>query len=314
MTLNPAQARIIDPVLSNHAQGYKHVDRVGSILFPTVEVNARGGTIIEFGRESFRKYNARRAPGADTEMIQIGHEGKPFHLVQDALNSSVPREIASDTQAVPGIDMGMRAINTVMNALTLALECEQAEIAINPDSYIANHKTTLAGTEVWSDPLSNPQEVVENAKEVVRLTAGVDPNVMVISKLGFRALKYHPKIVERFKYTTADSITTTMLANLFDLELVSVGKSVVLSSPDEDAGFDDVWGNAAILAYSPQNSKGYEEPSFGYTYTLNGHPFSEKPYWDGNKKSWIYGVTYERQPVLTGISSGFLFSNVSNQP
>jgi hypothetical protein len=310
MNMNASQARIIDPVLSNHAQGYKHVDRVGHILFPRVEVNARGGSIIEFGRESFRKYNARRAPGADTQLIQIGHEGKPFNLVQDALNSSVPREVYSDAKAVPGIDMGMRAVNTVMNSLTLALECEQADIATDINNYSANQKVALAGAGQWSDPASDPAQAIEDAKEAVRLVAGVDPNVMVVSKPVFKFLKNHPKIVERFKYTSADSITTKMLANLFDLEHIAVGKAVALSSPDEDADFDDVWGNMAILAYAPQQSRGYEEPSFGYTYTYKGHPFSEKPFWDNGKKSWIYGVTYERLPVLTGMSSGFLFSNV----
>ncbi|MFC3086888.1 hypothetical protein [Tabrizicola soli] len=53
-----------------------------------------------------------------------------------------------------------------------------------------------------------------------------------------------------------------------------------------------------------------EQPSFGYTYTLKGHPFVKPPRWEGGKRSWIYGVTYERKPVLTGIASGFLFSNI----
>lgn len=32
---------------------------------------------------------------------------------------------------------------------------------------------------------------------------------------------------------------------------------------------------------------------------------------NGDTRSWLYGVTYERAPVLTGISSGFLFQNVT---
>ncbi|NRA86636.1 MAG: hypothetical protein HRU28_04425 [Rhizobiales bacterium] len=88
-------------------------------------------------------------------------------------------------------------------------------------------------------------------------------------------------------------------------------KTMALAEDDsDDALFGEVWNNVAILAYVPQNSLGFEEPSYGYTYRLPNHPFAEKPYWDNSKKSWIYGVTYERKPVLTGISSGYLFSEV----
>ncbi|MCV6577435.1 MAG: hypothetical protein OIF58_17060, partial [Cohaesibacter sp.] len=98
--------------------------------------------------------------------------------------------------------------------------------------------------------------------------------------------------------------------NLFDLEKIAVGTAVGISSPDPDAPFEDVWGNNAILAYTPQASLGMEEPSFGYTYTLNGHPFVEKPEWVRSIRSHVYGMTYERVPVVTGNMSGFLIQNV----
>lgn len=33
--------------------------------------------------------------------------------------------------------------------------------------------------------------------------------------------------------------------------------------------------------------------------------------WEGGKRSWVYGVTYERKPLLTGIASGFLFTGIT---
>lgn len=119
-----SQARVVDPVLTTHAQGYRHPERVGHLLFPSVPVAVAAGKVVEFGRESFILYNARRAPGAATKQIVFGYEGKPFALVQDSLEAKVPREFARDAGAVPGIDLGVRATNTVMNALTLTLEHE----------------------------------------------------------------------------------------------------------------------------------------------------------------------------------------------
>ncbi len=101
-----------------------------------------------------------------------------------------------------------------------------------------------------------------------------------------------------------------MLAGLFDLNELAVGKTSYVDDPASDATFKEAWGNAAVLAYVPVQDAAMEQPSFGYTYTLSGHPFVEQPRLEGGRRSWVYGVTYERQPVLTGIASGFLFQNV----
>lgn len=146
MTLNTAQARVIDPVLTHHAQGYRNAKFVGHVLFPAVPVLARGGTVIEFGKEAFLKFNARRAPGASTQQISFGYEGKPFQLVQDSLDGVVPREHLEDAYAVPNVDLGMRAVNNVMRMLKLAIEIEQAELALTPDNYTANNSAALDDT------------------------------------------------------------------------------------------------------------------------------------------------------------------------
>lgn len=309
--LNTNSARVIDPVLSGIAQGYRHAQRVGHILFPAIDVMQRGGKVIEFGRESFFNYKARRAPGADAINIQFGYEGKPYNLEQYSLDVPVPREHAEEAQAVPGIDLGKRAVNVAMDTLTLTLEIEQAEIAADPASYAAGNSLALAAGDRWDIETSSPMDDIEAAKDQVRTTCGIEPNRMVISSPGFKALKHHPKITERFKYTTADSITAKMLAGLFDLEELAVGKATYVDDTAEDATFKEAWSNIAALAYVPSQDAALEQPSFGYTYTLKGHPFVEPPRWDGGKRSWVYGVTYERKPVLTGIASGFLFQTIT---
>lgn len=75
----------------------------------------------------------------------------------------------------------------------------------------------------------------------------------------------------------------------------------------DDDTFSDIWGNAAVLAYVPSEAEAAMPiPSYGYTYTMEGHPMVEQPYWDNGSKSWIYGTTMERAPVLTGMLAGYL--------
>lgn len=309
MSMNNQQVRVVDPILSNVAQGYRHPEHVGFALFPRVPVKQRGGQIIEFGKDSFKRYNTRRAPGSNTKRLQFGYEGKPFALFQDALEGKVPWEHMQDANQVPGIDLGTESTNEVMSILSLGLEIEQAELALNPANYSINNKDTLSGTDQWTDPNSDPAKQIREYREAVRSIVGIRPNVMEVSASGFNALCEHPKILERFKYTSSDSITADMLAKLFNLRRLVVGEAVYMNEGSEQ--MVDVWGNAAVLAYVPEQISSRRQPSFGYTYALEGHPIVEEPYNDRNAKSWIYPVTYERAPVLSGIESGFLIQDVA---
>ena len=309
MSMNNRQVRVIDPILSNVAQGYAHPERVGFALFPRVPVRQRGGQIIEFGRDSFKRYKTRRAPGANTKRVQFGYEGKPFALVQDALEGQVPWEHMQDANEVPGIDLGTEATNEVMDIMSLSLEIDQANLATNPNNFSANNKDTLSGTSQWTSPDSDPAKQIREYREAVRSIIGLRPNVMEVSAHGFNALCEHPKILERFKYTSSDSITAAMLAKLFNLRNLVVGEAVYMEEGSDT--MIDVWGNSATLAYVPEQVSSRRAPSFGYTYALEGHPIVEEAYNERNAKSWIYPVTYERAPVLSGIESGFLIQDVA---
>lgn len=307
MPLNQSQARVIDPINTNVAQGYRHPDHIGMVLFPRVPVMVSGGKVIEFGKEAFKEYSTHRAPGADTAEVSFGHEGKPYALENHALNGKVPREHQRDARIVPGIDLSSRAVNGVMRINSLSLERQQANIATDASNYDGNHKLTLTGTDRWNDKdNSDPIADVLAAREAIRSTVGIYPNVLELGPEVFNALCEHPKILEKIKYSQAGIITEQLLAAVFSISKVVVGKAVGFNELGDTA--TDFWGKHAVLAYVPPNPSGAEEPSYGYTYTMEGHPLVETPWWHNGKKSWMYGVSYERAPVLSGMTSGFLIA------
>jgi hypothetical protein len=310
------QARLIDPVLSKHAQGYANAEFVGMALFPTVPVTASGGQILEFGREAFVRYAARRAPGGAVKRVPMGYFGRPFHLVCEALDAEVPRELARDAQEVADVDLSMRAVNVVMRALALGLEIDQATIARDATNYPTANKITLSGTSQWSDATnSDPLGDIDTGMEAIRRATGMYPNVMVIPSAVYRVARSHPSVRDAFGGTTAGSLGVDQLARAFDIPRVVVAGAVSASTaapiggPAPDDVFSDVWGKDVILAYAPEKPSGLEEPSYGYTYTMQGNPFVEQARWDGDTRSWVHGVTYERVPVLSGISAGYLIKN-----
>lgn len=320
--LNPAQTRVIDPILTNVVRGYRNATFVGNHLFPVVPVTVAGGQVIEFGKESFQRYNTRRARGGATRRVRFGYEGASFALENHAVEGQVAREDQRDAGRVPGIDLGRRALNMAMRVTALELEISQAEIALNPANYGDDHKEALAGNDLWADPDSSPITQINDYKETIRSQIGMEPNTLLLSALAFKNLKDHPALVEKIKYTSRDSITEAILAQLFDLERVVVGRGVYAANEDaanEDAAFTDIWQDDAVLAYVPTGSDGQtyapgsegdrEQPSYGYTYTMEGHPAAEQPYYDNNTRSWIYPVSHERVAVLSGMAAGFLIQN-----
>jgi hypothetical protein len=307
--MTPAAARIIDPVLTTAAQGYKNADFVGDALFPAVPVDQRGGKVVTFGKEDFRLYSTIRTPGANTKRVTFGHSGASFALEQHALEGVVPFEIMQDANQVPSIDMARVAVMKTQNIIALRKEKAQADLATNAANYGASNKITLAGTDQWSDysGTSDPADDIEVAKDAVRAQIGRRPNTIVMGAAVFSRLRNHPKVLDRIKYTGRDAATAELLAVMFGVQRVMVGDAVY-----ENAGgtaMVDVWGKFVVVAYTEIGSiADMGLPSYGYTYQLRGHPVVESPYQDRPAKSWVYPVTDENAPVIAGASAGYLIS------
>lgn len=324
-----AQVRVQDPILTQFAHGYRHPMRVGNFLFPPVPVEISGGQVLEFGKESFRLINARRAPGARTKRIEYGYLGKPYALLQDALETVLPREHMRDARVMPGIDLGRQRTTMLMDQITLLLEIEQANMAQDATRYGAGSKLALSGSDKFSDPSANPVVVIDDAKEVIRQNTGNYPNVAIAGPTAYNATKNNPFVVERMKFREdqPETVTMQMLATLFELRYFMKAPSVYLNEATDL--MVNCWGNNIVLAYVPPEildnppetltyaGSGqlitFETPSFGYTYTMKGHPMIEEAYYSKECKGWVYGCTYERAPVLTSDTNiaGFLLQNVA---
>lgn len=305
--ITPAQARVVDPILSTIAQGYQNSEMVASFLFPTVPVNLRGGNVITFGKEGFMLYATARAPGENTKRVKFGYAGAPYALQDFSLEGLVPVEIEQEAMNGPGIDLGSRAVSEVSAIMALRLEKASADIARAAGNYGSNNKVTLSGTSQWSDSASDPIKDVEAAKEAIRAATGKRPNTLVMGAAVMAMLRQHGKILDRIKYTGRDVPTPDLLASLFGVQRVVVGDAIYST----DAGaFVDVWGKDVVLAYTELGSlQSAGLPSYGYTYQLNGYPQVEEAYFDRNAKSWIYPVTRVEAPVLAAAGAGFLITN-----
>jgi len=309
--MTPNAARVIDPVLSTIAQGYSNAEMVASALFPSVRVPVRGGKIITFGKEDFMLYGSQRAPGENTKRIQFGYGSGNYALVDYGLEGQVPIEVLQEGMAGPGIDHAAMAIRKVSAIMALRLEKQAADIARTAGSYASSNKVTKTSTAQWSDltsGVSDPIADVETAKDAVRAAIGRRPNTVVMGAAVMTKLRQHPKVIDRIKYTGRDVVTEELLASLFGVQRVVVGDAIYAN--DAGTTFTDVWGKDVVVAYTEMGSVAdMGAPSYGYTYTLDGYPLAEEPYYDRNTKSWVYPVTRAEAPVLASASAGYLITN-----
>ncbi len=302
--------RVVDPVISEAARGYKQPGLVGDALFPRVPVMQYAGKIIEFGKEDFREYDLDRAPGSTVKRVTAGHAGQPYSIVPRAVERPVPRELGVDAQAVPGINLGNRAAVSGMRILQNNMEFKQAALATNPANYGAGNKVTLTAGDRWTQPgTSTPNGDIEEGRDAIRASIGMYPNLAIVSAKAMKALRHHPSIIDRIKHTSRDFATADILAQLWGIERVLVGGAVKAGSGDT---FSDAWGDGVVLAYAAVGSVDAEEPSYGYTYFVEGHPLVETPYWEESTKSWIYGVSDDAAPVIAGAEAGYLITGAGD--
>ena len=316
MTLG--QVRVVDPVLSTLARGYKNGRFGFEHLFPIVQVEQRAGKVITFGAEDFLQLDIERAPGGSRQRLNIGYAGDDYQCKQRALDGTLAIEREQEAQAVPNINLGRRTAMQTMKSVFLQVEIHAAGIATDSSIYSATHTAALAGSSQFDDDDSTPGKTIKQRREVIREAVGVNPNLLVVGTEVHDALEENPDVIDRVKYTKGPDangntplITEELLAAYFGVE-----KYVVAHSRTGKPGaFTSLWGKNAILAYvntsTVADAEGGEgEPSFGYTYRLRGYPVVSPPWFDRTCDSWIYPVTQEDTPVIAGADAGFLFTSV----
>lgn len=309
--MTPAEASVIDPILTAVARGYGSPNaKIADLLFPLVEVGSRAGKILVFPPEHFKIVNTAHAPGANTKRINLGYGSDDYALNDHRLEAGVPVEVDEEANAVPGIDLATMHINLVQDVMANSREKQAADLARNPANYDASNKTALSGTAKWSDPGSDPFGDVNEAKEMIRRRTGKKPNLWEMGPRVLSAIRNHPKVLDRIS-TSVDRVPASLeqLQRLFEIDRIAEGEATFMDASGE---FQDMWGLDSILAYTvPANMQQRGSPNYGYTYQLRGRPVVEEGYKGRNENSWYFPVADAYKAVLVGKSAGFLFQNAA---
>ena len=280
-----SKLRVVDPVLSALALGYSNAEFIGDQLLPFVTLDKEGGKIPRFGKDVFRLYATERALRANSNRINR----------EDA-------EAAFPLQA--------HATNRVVEGIRLRHEAMVASITQNPANYPTGNKIALSGSAVFTDPNSDPEGVVDEAKAAVRNKIVKEPNTMAIGYKAWRALKRHPKLKAILSDTRSRLVQIADLREIFEIENIVVGKGIYST---DNGVVTDLWGGNLVLAYVPKAApavagdapvRSAYEPSFGYTLRKKGNPVVDTRTEDG--KLEIIRNTDIFRPYMLGAEAGYL--------
>jgi len=183
---------------------------------------------------------------------------------------------------------------------------------------------TATGPAAWSGATSNPIEDILTLKRAVANQIGIRPNSAVLGTSVFDLLLTNEAILDRIKYTSADSIDTDVIARYFGLERgLRVAEGRYLAN---DGSLQPVFpANGILLFYSPNGPSdsimpaggaNAATPAFSYTYQLPGTPAVRPEYYIRERRVVRAEITIERVVNLVGlgasglIGSGAMITNI----
>ncbi len=300
--------RVVDQVLTNIARGFKNASHVAEHLFPVVSVSKEGGKIPEFTKESFKIYNTERAIRAKSNRINPENRTEiDFVLTEHDLEYPIDyRE--QDEDIFPS---RLHATTVVTDGISLRHEKMAADIVQDLATFPTGNKVTLAAGDKFTNTSSNPFLVFDAAKEAIRGKIAQRPNVCIIGASSFSALKNHPAVVDRIKYTQHAVITAELLRQLLDFDELYVGDAVYATDADV---FQDIWQDNVVIAYVPKSISGvprsYYEPAFGYTLRKKNNPMVDS-YTEAGKVEIIRNTDIFI-PKVVGADAGYLINDTNS--
>ena len=297
----------INAYLSEVARGYHNNSFVADVLFPTIYSEKEKIDIFEFNKEAFNIYDTERAIRANSNVVSPqGFKKHTTTLKEHDL--SYPIDYREEQEAEK-VKLQLHATNVVTEGLHLQLEKECADLVQNPANYGTGSKIALSGTSCFTHKDSDPQGVIDDAKDAVSKKIAQDPNTMVIGQDAWKALKRNLQLRGLISDSKTKLVTLDLIKEIFEIQNIVIGKSIFV---DANGNFTRIWKDNIVLAYIPSlgASRTEYDPSFAYTVrkkdALNIDEYTK----EGNKVKYIR-ATDIYTPFLVGAEAGYLISNVS---
>lgn len=284
---NPAQSDLhVNVPLTNVSVAYaQSADLfIATKVFPKVPVQKQSDLFWKYSKSDFRRTDVeRRAPSTESPGTGWNVTTDTYFTHVYSVHKDIDDQVRANADSTFALDK--EATNFVTQQLLLKRDIDWA----------ARYFTTgVWGTDltgVAASPSTNQFLQFDNASsdpiklfsdlqvDFMQENAGRKANTLVLGAHVINALKNHPDILDRIKYTQKGIVTEDLLASLFGVDkiLVSyatktgVNRGLDADTQDAAATYDFIADSKSALLVHTPSSPGLMTPAAGYTFTWSGY-------------------------------------------
>ena len=267
----------IDKALTNMSVKYLQdtANFIADKVFPVVPVAKQSDRYFMYKKEDWFRDDAKlRAMGAESAGGDYDIDNTPTYFCNKyAFHKDVFEEdrVNADSPLTPDQD----AMEFVVDKILLNRENNWAKTYFQ--SGVWEQDLTGSGTAgsgkiiYWDDyDHSDPISDIANMSTAMAEITGKRPNTLTLGRRVYDALRQHPDILDRIKFTQKGVVTAELLASLFDVERILVANSIQnVAKKGQEANMEFTMGNNALLTYAPP-AAGLKKASAGYIFSWTG--------------------------------------------
>jgi len=284
--MNPTQSDLhINQPLTNVSVAYiqKADAFIATKVFPNVAVQKQSDLYWKYSKSDWRRTDVkRRAPSTETPGVGWNVDTDTYFAHVYGVHKDIDDQLRANADSNFRLDSD--ATSFVTNQLLLKRDIDWAATFFKAGVWGTDY-TGVAATPTgnqflqWHLSTSDPISQLATLQINFIQQTGFKANTMVLGANVLKALKNHPGIIDRIKYTQKGIVGTDLLATLFDVDKILVSYATVAAGPQvPDARAQDAaatYGficdpNSVLLCYTP-SSPSIMQPAAGYTFTWNGY-------------------------------------------
>jgi len=248
-------------------------------IFPIVPVDFQSDLYYKWSKDDFFRDEAQlRADGQESAGSGLNLTSDSYAALVWALHKDIGDQMRRN--ADPAVDIEVAVTRMLMQKLLIRRDRQFASKYLTTGLWGTDitgvSANPVVGTSVyqWSDGAnSDPFSDVSDGQTAILQNTGQEANTLAISWAVYQALRKHPLVIDRVKYTMqadARSITPELLAAAFDVERVCVAKSTYNTAAEGAVGtYSFAVGKTALLCHSAPEP-GLMIPSAGYIFGWAG--------------------------------------------
>lgn len=305
----PIQGPIhVDRPLTNISIAYKSEGLISDQLFSVVPVQKETDLYFVFDKaNALRNPQTLRANGAEANEDYLVISTGTYRLEEHAL-----KEIVTDRDrenADPGVSIEISTVEDLTDKILRQKERDAAVLMFTGANW--TNVTSLSAAQPWSanTTATNPLLVGDSAATLVLTSSGRKANTGVLDFRTYQACKEHVSIVDRVKYTSADSVTPQLLKNLFGVDTMLIAEGAENTALEGLAAtMALIWTDAAWFGYV-ERSPGLRKPSAAYCFKKSAGGVETKRWRDEPRSGEWFQVGHMYDQVVPSSDAGYLVIN-----